>query len=120
LTNARLEIAGWGKMENGWFSEVLRRGDVTEVHPNRCSEMFLHLQFNFKTQICARGRNDVDTCSGDSGGPLMATMKGYYTEFIYQVGITSFGHSTCGTIGYPSVYTKTKAFFNWIVRRMKA
>ncbi|XP_037729536.1 phenoloxidase-activating factor 1-like [Drosophila subpulchrella] len=119
LTNARLQIAGWGKMENGYLSAVLRKGDVTEVHPNRCSEMFRHLQFNYKTQICARGRNNVDTCEGDSGGPLMATMVKDRSEFTYQVGITSIGHSICGTIGYPAVYTKTKPFFNWIVSRMR-
>ncbi|XP_016959648.1 phenoloxidase-activating factor 1-like isoform X2 [Drosophila biarmipes] len=120
LTNSTLQIAGWGQTEDGRLSQVLRKGNVNEVHPSMCSQMFRYLQFNFHSQLCALGQRGVDICGGDSGGPLMATMRGFQADIIYQAGISSVAHQICGSLGYPAVFTKVKHFFNWITRRMKA
>ena len=51
----------------------------------------------------------VDTCSGDSGGPLIATLGG--TSKL--VGITSFGVG-CAEAIYPGVYTRVSTYVSWI------
>ncbi len=59
----------------------------------------------------------VDTCVGDSGGPLMAFTDSKRWELI---GITSYGYSYGYSYGgrcaieYPGVYTRIIAFVTWI------
>jgi len=51
----------------------------------------------------------VDTCNGDSGGPVFATLGG--TRKL--VGITSFGVG-CADPLYPGVYTRVSSYTSWI------
>ena len=62
-------------------------------------------------QVCAGGDGVRDTCTGDSGGPLMTTVGGRWTV----VGVTSFGVD-CARQGFPGVYTRVDNFINWIRR----
>ena len=48
--------------------------------------------------ICG-GKEGHDTCSGDSGGPLIANINGKFT----LVGVTSWGKG-CGLVDSPGVY----------------
>jgi secreted trypsin-like serine protease len=57
----------------------------------------------------------VDTCLGDSGGPVIIN-DGPAT----LVGITSWGVSGCGEPGSPGVYTRVSFFLDWIKRTMQA
>ena len=45
----------------------------------------------------------VDTCGGDSGGPLMTTEGPGVTKL---VGLTSFGSPLCNQPDVPGVYTR--------------
>ncbi|XP_045445381.1 proclotting enzyme-like [Melitaea cinxia] len=63
--------------------------------------------------ICA-GKASMDSCSGDSGGPLMVNEGGRWT----QVGIVSWGIG-CGKGQYPGVYTRVTAFLPWIQKNSK-
>jgi len=56
-----------------------------------------------ETQLCA-GAKGLDSCGGDSGGPLFATVAG--TEI--QVGIVSWGIG-CAKQHYPGVYTEVNS-----------
>ncbi len=51
----------------------------------------------------------VDTCYGDSGGPLMAFVNDRWV----LAGITSSGHE-CALPGYPGIYTRVSAFISFI------
>ena len=81
---------------------------------SKCSEWHL----DAKAQICAGsiGYSSVpkDTCSGDSGGPLMLYDKPSGQWFL--VGIVSYGDYPCNGIG---VYTNIKFYHNWIVSHVK-
>ena len=59
--------------------------------------------------LCA-GNTEVDTCTGDSGGPLL------YVDDKYRWtvgGVVSFGPSACGN-GVPGVYTRVDRYLDWI------
>ena len=51
--------------------------------------------------VCAGGAG-VDTCPGDSGGPLTVPRRGEFT----LVGVVSWGHPTCANPGFPGVYAR--------------
>ena len=53
-----------------------------------------------------------DSCSGDSGGP--ATLRRTHSSPWYQMGIVSYGSSSCGKADVPAVYTRINAFLPWI------
>ena len=53
-----------------------------------------------RSMLCAGG-SGVDTCSGDSGGPLADAGR--------LAGIVSWGPDPCGQPGMPGVYTKVAA-----------
>ena len=52
---------------------------------------------------------NVDTCYGDSGGPLLYV----YDGVTYLVGLTSWG-TGCALKGYPGVYTNVNYYREWI------
>ncbi|KAJ8967876.1 hypothetical protein NQ317_016088 [Molorchus minor] len=62
--------------------------------------------------LCA-GQANRDSCSGDSGGPLMIN-NGKWT----QIGIVSWGIG-CGKGQYPGVYTRVEHFLPWIYKNLK-
>ncbi|HDZ9289921.1 S1 family peptidase [Vibrio cholerae] len=72
------------------------------------------------SQICFTGPNiggyRNSTCSGDSGGPVYLDSGSGYV----QIGITSFGPSTCGNPALPvtSVFTEVSDYYSWILRVM--
>jgi secreted trypsin-like serine protease len=55
---------------------------------------------------------DIDSCSGDSGGPVFKTIDGELT----LVGVVSWGSSTCSD--YPGVYTKISNLRSWIMENI--
>ncbi|MBU2117855.1 MAG: serine protease, partial [Alphaproteobacteria bacterium] len=75
-----------------------------------------------ETQICAGG-GTTDSCSGDSGGPLLAVRpEGGWI----LVGLVSFGSAPrfpgqnvpgdgCAVPGRPGVYTRVSAYTGWIL-----
>uniref|UniRef100_A0A6P4F3U8 Serine protease easter-like n=1 Tax=Drosophila rhopaloa TaxID=1041015 RepID=A0A6P4F3U8_DRORH len=110
--NSSLRIAGWGA-SHIQSNKVLLSGNVKGLNPSECQK----LHFRRDIHICAGGQDGTDTCKGDSGGPLMATMGTSYNEFVYLAGITSYGSSECGW--RPGVYTSTIKFIDWIKTKIK-
>ena len=61
-------------------------------------------------QFCAGSQDGrKDTCSGDSGGPLMMFSEGRW----YLMGITSYG-SSCADPNHPGIYTRVSYFDSFI------
>ena len=58
-----------------------------------------------------------DSCTGDSGGPLI--YREYANRPWYQVGIVSFGYGDqCGS-KYPGIYTKVGGYLDWIEKHLE-
>ena len=66
-------------------------------------------------QLCA-GDGTTDTCTGDSGGPMMT--EGRDGNW-YVIGVTSFGVE-CNRSDFPGVYTRVDQFLSWISRNTRA
>ncbi|XP_030048130.1 granzyme A-like [Microcaecilia unicolor] len=108
----KCEVAGWGITNNKATSgsDKLMHVTITILDRQMCNDK-KHYNCNpdiTNNMFCAgdkRGRKD--TCSGDSGGPLLC--KGILR------GITSFGHKTCGDPKKPGIYTRlTDTYLSWI------
>lgn len=84
-------------------------------HEN-CTKLY-HNQADLKVtkkQICAGGKINQDSCSGDSGGPLMIVQNKVW----YALGIVSYGIG-CGREGWPGIYTNISSYTKWIDKKIK-
>lgn len=69
--------------------------------------------------MCAGGEIGVDSCKGDSGGPLFypATLD---VVRMVQFGIISAGVSVCSnTNTFPGIYVRTAHYMRWILDQMR-
>uniref|UniRef100_A0A336MKZ7 CSON003277 protein n=1 Tax=Culicoides sonorensis TaxID=179676 RepID=A0A336MKZ7_CULSO len=113
-------VTGWGNTEKGSKSNKLLKAFVTFHPKDSCQKKLGTLSKRLQlteAHFCAGGEgNNVDTCSGDSGGPIQALsdFEGDIRMVLY--GIVSFGPNTCGYGGtYPGVYTDLRYFLKWIL-----
>jgi trypsin len=98
-----VEISGWGATsETGDTVDSLRAAAVPVTEDSTCSNEYAS-DFDQATMICAGFQGGgVDTCFGDSGGPLEAPLEnGEYR----LVGITSWGRG-CAERDAAGVYTR--------------
>ncbi|XP_061196890.1 chymotrypsinogen A-like [Saccostrea echinata] len=109
-------IVGWGKQKNTHLlgSEALREAEVPIVSKKKCRKAF---DYNIgDKQICAGfKKGGVDSCAGDSGGPLICPKIVNGTERWIVYGVTSYGEG-CGQKGKYGIYTKVTHYLNWINR----
>jgi secreted trypsin-like serine protease len=97
------EISGWGSTsELGSPVDTLRAATVNVLPDSTCSGDY-GSDFDASTMVCAGFQSGgVDTCFGDSGGPLEAPLQGGGYRL---VGITGWGEG-CAEAGFPGVYTR--------------
>ncbi|XP_056631648.1 uncharacterized protein LOC130441829 [Diorhabda sublineata] len=109
----RVVVAGWGKTESSGRSSKKLKVEIPIAQRRQCTTAFSSAGINLEnSQICAGGERGKDSCSGDSGGPLMKTVKGDVSTW-YLEGIVSFG-AKCGTEGWPGIYTRVENYLGWI------
>jgi secreted trypsin-like serine protease len=99
------EISGWGSTsETGDTVDTLRAATVGVIPDTSCSSPAVYGgDFDSSTMLCAGSLSGgVDSCSGDSGGPLEAPLQGGGYRLI---GITGWGDG-CGRANAPGVYTR--------------
>jgi secreted trypsin-like serine protease len=120
--NHRFHVAGWGRTENKFESEVKLKVSVDLADQASCAEKYLGYGITLGAgQICAGGEKGKDSCRGDSGGPLMQQDRLPDGKLRWQsVGVVSFGPSPCGMPGWPGVYTKLYDYMSWILKTIRA
>ncbi|XP_059092135.1 phenoloxidase-activating factor 1-like [Tigriopus californicus] len=127
--NSVYSVAGWGRTDNqpvskeeikstGVLSTSLQFAQVPWVSFTECRKFQIYAGLKRGKHICAGGVQGIDSCSGDSGGPLLAQPKTAYGNAqkdlpYFLRGIVSFGTQTCGS-GYPGVYTNIDMYLDWI------
>jgi secreted trypsin-like serine protease len=96
------DISGWGVTSGNPRPNMLQAATVDVIDDATCAGDYPG-EIDRNTMICAGFQSGgVDTCNGDSGGPLEAPVPagGYRL-----VGITSWGEG-CAEPGHPGVYTR--------------
>ncbi|XP_039271127.2 uncharacterized protein LOC120345645 isoform X3 [Styela clava] len=105
--------AGWGAETNidikttTTIIRVLKQVKLYARRHSLCRDLFRH--FDINKMHCVGGQKNVDTCPGDSGGPLMCKRGDRW----YVDGIVSFGLQ-CGVQDEPGVYTRVAYYNSWI------
>ncbi|XP_055637658.1 uncharacterized protein LOC129776190 [Toxorhynchites rutilus septentrionalis] len=118
-----LEATGWGR--TGYAEDqtpVLLKVALKPIENVECSKVYTNgtdrkLQNGLQQhQICAVDEK-MDTCEGDSGGPLQIKLMHNAKVTPFVVAITSFG-TACG-LSAPGVYTKVAPYHDWILETMQ-
>lgn len=114
-----LTVIGYGKMsgeEDATPEETipttLQEGDLPFIPANQCSWGSLVTDNMFCAGYSEDDDIEVDSCSGDSGGPLFADLDGQLT----LVGLVSWGSSSCANS--PGVYTKVSNLRSWVLENI--
>lgn len=115
LTDATQEFTavGWGRTQTQVSSNVLQTATLNRLPMSRCDELFWNKdnKTDSAAQFCAGSSNGTDACEGDSGGPLYAPFKYAGVNRKTQLGIVSYGSSSCSGLG---VYTDVMSYVDWI------
>jgi len=115
-------VTGWGATDDlGSRSQDLLQASLPLITNELCTEIVrnqigTHI---WHKQICAGGERKVDSCAGDSGGPLQTfgRYNGHLIRMI-QHGVVSYGLPACGTEGVPGIYTRVAYYVDWILDTM--
>jgi secreted trypsin-like serine protease len=101
-----VEISGWGATSESSTStsDTLRSATIGVIADSTCSSPGVYgSDFDAATMLCAGNLGGgVDSCFGDSGGPLEAPLQGGGYRL---VGITGWGDG-CARPDAPGVYTR--------------
>jgi secreted trypsin-like serine protease len=100
-----VDVSGWGStFDGGGTVDSLRAATVPIVADSACGAGSVYgAEFDQETMVCAGYlEGGVDTCNGDSGGPLESPLEGGGYRL---AGITSWGFG-CAEPNAPGVYTR--------------
>uniref|UniRef100_A0A1I8NVH0 Phenoloxidase-activating factor 2 n=1 Tax=Stomoxys calcitrans TaxID=35570 RepID=A0A1I8NVH0_STOCA len=109
-------VAGWGSLrENGPQPSILQKVQIPIWNNAECASKYGRAAPAgiIDSMVCA-GQAAKDSCSGDSGGPMIVNEGGRFV----QVGVVSWGIG-CGKGQYPGVYTRVTSLLPWIYKNIK-
>ncbi|XP_035729650.1 uncharacterized protein LOC118444946 isoform X1 [Vespa mandarinia] len=110
-------ISGFGSIETGKTtpSKDLRYGWIPLLDQSVCRAEYVYGHGKISDGMVCAGYLDegVDTCDGDSGGPLACYHNGAFTLY----GITSWGQH-CGEANKPGVYVRVAHYRRWIDKKI--
>ncbi len=112
-----LKVAGWGTTSpsgRSTFPSVLQQVEVDLIDQAVCQTAMGEgiSPMENSANFCA-GRNNQDSCRGDSGGPIIVTSTGA------QLGIVSWGGPVCALNNTYGVYTNVSYFADWIAQKTR-
>ena len=116
-------VMGWGVANNNDLSaphvasqnhlqwadlDILSDGECTEAYKTIASG----IRLNPSLHLCAGRHAGVDSCSGDSGGPLIVRAGNGRRSRSYLVGVVS-GGPACAQ-GWAGYYARVSSYLQWI------
>lgn len=109
----RASVTGFGHTGQRRHSVVKQKVTLPIVDQAECRKKWSRVNITDQ-QLCAGGEFNVDSCYGDSGGPLMSQSLYWTLE-----GVVSFGNR-CGLENWPGIYTRVSAYTDWIKSVIRA
>ncbi|XP_052791110.1 LOW QUALITY PROTEIN: coagulation factor XI-like [Mya arenaria] len=117
-------IIGWGKAKSTdlYGSTRLLEAQIPLVDRDTCQKAFDYVIH--RTQLCAGSRRGgVDSCAGDSGGPLLCARKTENPNGVSKnrwtvYGVTSYGEG-CGEKKKYGIYTNVRRYLDWITETIE-
>ena len=104
-------VLGWGALSGDYRSDypsLLQQASVPLFSDIRCESTGDDIRA--ESMLCAGyEQGGIDSCVGDSGGPLIRRVDGQ----VHLLGITSFGTGRCAEPGEVGVYTRVSAYRTW-------
>ncbi|CAG7722896.1 unnamed protein product [Allacma fusca] len=124
LDSAKAIVAGWGRTvanKNDGSDSLL--DVVLPLKTNEeCQSIYTRRVIISPKQICAGGEAGMDSCGGDSGGPLI-TFRSVNAMTkrtkLFQTGVVSYGPVNCGVGGLPGVYARVSQYLDWILENIE-
>ncbi|XP_023245938.1 plasma kallikrein [Copidosoma floridanum] len=113
-------IIGWGKSNTSheFGTDVLHEARIPIVSDEMCRNVYVDYKITSNMFCAGYRRGRMDSCAGDSGGPLLCKDP-EKTDHPWTVfGITSFGEG-CGKRGKYGIYARLSNYVNWIVKTIK-
>lgn len=111
-------VAGWGSTETNEGSPIKLKVKLPVRDNEVCANNYQSVEIS-DSDICAGGEKNMDSCIGDSGGPLMTQELIAGKVRWVQYGIVSSGKGDCGMEGNPAVYTSVAAHLDWILDNIR-
>ncbi|XP_073814914.1 serine protease ea-like [Musca autumnalis] len=120
FTNQVVSVAGWGATETSTSSSVKLKAILRVWNILQCQRKYLPTPITIHShyQMCASGDEGVDTCSGDSGGPLMVLEHVDNRNVYFAVGLVSNGPVPCALKSWPGIYTRIGNYIDWIIQNL--
>ncbi|XP_030379480.1 serine protease easter [Scaptodrosophila lebanonensis] len=122
LEGSAVEVSGWGRTElNNQLSDTKRKATLLVKPLQECKPLYQRLGYRLDdSQLCASGGVGVDSCSGDSGGPLTAgSLTAKRESYVFLAGIVSLGKERCGETDFPGIYTRVGYYLDWIQKTIR-
>ncbi|XP_039492941.1 melanization protease 1 [Drosophila santomea] len=117
----KVVVAGWGRTEYNFTSNIKLKAELDPVPTSDCNQRYASQRRTVTSkQMCAGGVEGVDSCRGDSGGPLLLEDSSNGYSNFYIAGVVSYGPTPCGLKGWPGVYTRVEAYLSWIEYNVRA
>lgn len=116
IAGKNLTVSGWGKTaEHGPTSYELLETVVSVVSYKDCNGP-MQLNGNVPLDAMCAGKENLDACEGDSGGPLFVRVDPtkLFSRAI-QFAVVSHGEG-CGRKLRPGVYTRLVPHLSWILK----
>jgi len=118
LAGQQTTVIGWGDTKAGERSSntpELQHVNLPIVDQTTCTETMLPLTPFDEKMLCAGiPEGGLDSCYGDSGGPLIVN-NGNKVE---QIGIVSAGGETCAQPNEYGTYIRVERYADWISETM--
>ena len=113
---------GWGALSgetNPGFSPILQVVEIPLVDNATVNQSVFEGQLGPEMLVAGRPQGGVDTCGGDSGGPLLVRSADDSRWLL--AGVTSFGLAgkACGEAGAYGVYTRVTSFRDWVEQHIR-
>ncbi|XP_012272842.1 chymotrypsinogen B isoform X2 [Orussus abietinus] len=119
-TNQLCTIIGWGKSRatDDFGTDVLHEAKIPIVSAETCREVYVDYRITDNMFCAGYRRGRMDSCAGDSGGPLLCRDPRRPDHPWTIFGITSFGEG-CGKRGKFGIYARLTNYVRWIAEVIK-